>query len=134
MNREVMKVPEQVPKISEAEWEVMNVLWERSPLTASEVIQALQEKTDWKPKTIRTLLDRLVKKEVVGVNQQQKVYTFTPLYSQSECQRAEAKSFLNRIYGGTMKSMLVHFFEEESLTEEEIKELRNMLNEKSDKR
>lgn len=73
-------------------------------------------------------------KEVVGVNQNQKVYTFTPLYSQSECQRAEAKSFLNRIYGGTMKSMLVHFFEEESLTEEEIKELRNMLNEKSDKR
>jgi len=134
MNREVMKVPEQVPKISEAEWEVMNVLWEKSPRTASEVIQALQEKTDWKPKTIRTLLDRLVKKEVVGVSQHQKVYTFTPLYSQSECQRAEAKSFLNRIYGGTMKSMLVHFFEEESLTEEEIKELRNMLNEKSDKR
>lgn len=134
INREVMKVPEQVPKISEAEWEVMNVLWEKSPRTASEVIQSLQEKTDWKPKTIRTLLDRLVKKEVVGVNQHQKVYTFTPLYSQSECQRAEAKSFLNRIYGGTMKSMLVHFFEEESLTEEEIKELRNMLNEKSDKR
>jgi BlaI family penicillinase repressor len=123
----------QVPRISEAEWEVMNVLWEKAPRTASEVIHALQEKTDWKPKTIRTLLDRLVKKQVVGVNQDQKVYTFIPLYTQSECQYAEAQSFLKRIYGGTMKSMLVQFFEEQSITEEEIKELRTILREKSDK-
>ncbi|MFM1653665.1 penicillinase repressor BlaI [Brevibacillus sp. B_LB10_24] len=123
----------QVPRISEAEWEVMNVLWEKAPQTASEVIHVLQEKTDWKPKTIRTLLDRLVKKQVVGVNQDQKVYTFFPLYSQSECQYAEAQSFLQRIYGGTMKSMLVQFFEEQSITEEEIKELRTILSEKTDK-
>ncbi|MFB5675184.1 penicillinase repressor BlaI [Paenibacillus terreus] len=121
----------QVPRISEAEWEVMNVLWEKAPRTASEVIHALQEKTDWKPKTIRTLLDRLVKKEVVGVNQSYKVYAFIPLYTQNECQIAEAKSFLNRIYGGTMKSMLVQFFEEQSITEEEMNELRTILQEKA---
>ncbi|WP_141336770.1 MULTISPECIES: penicillinase repressor BlaI [unclassified Paenibacillus] len=124
----------QVPGISEAEWEVMNVLWEKAPLTANEVIRSLQEKTDWKPKTIRTLLDRLVKKQVVGVNQDQRVYTFIPLYTQSECQRAETQSFLKRIYGGTMKSMLVQFIEEQSMTEEEIKELRSILHEKSEKR
>ncbi|MFD1956849.1 penicillinase repressor BlaI [Paenibacillus thailandensis] len=123
----------QVPRISESEWEVMNVLWDKAPRTASEVIQALQATTDWKPKTIRTLLDRLVKKKVVGVNQDQKVYTFIPLYTQTECQHAEAKSFLNRIYGGTMKSMLVQFFEEESITEEEMKELRALLREKAGK-
>ncbi|MFM9277571.1 penicillinase repressor BlaI [Paenibacillus jiagnxiensis] len=123
----------QVPRISEAEWEVMNVLWEKAPRTANEVTHALQEKTDWKPKTIRTLLDRLVKKEVVSVNQSYKVYTFIPLYTQNECQIAEAKSFLNRIYGGTMKSMLVQFFEEQSITEEEIKELRTILQEKARK-
>ncbi|MCZ8518855.1 MULTISPECIES: penicillinase repressor BlaI [Paenibacillus] len=119
-----------VPSISEAEWEVMNVLWEKAPQTANEVIAALQEKTDWKPKTTRTLLDRLVKKEVVGVHQNQKVYTFFPLYSQSECQLAEAHSFLKRIYGGTLKSMLVQFIEEQPMSEEEIKELRSILHEK----
>jgi len=128
-----MRVSNQVPGISEAEWEVMNVLWEKEPLTANEVIFSLQEKMDWKPKTIRTLLDRLVKKKVVGVNQNQKLYTFFPLYTQGECQKAEAQTFLKRIYGGTMKSMLVQFIEEEELTEEDMNELRSILNEKPKK-
>lgn len=108
----------------------MNILWDQSPQTASEVIRSLQEHSDWKPKTIRTLLDRLVQKNVVGVNREQKVYTFYPLYSQKDCQHAEAESFLKRIYGGTLKSMLVQFIQEDSLTEEDIQELRSMLNEK----
>lgn len=119
-----------VPHISEAEWEVMNALWKKAPLTANEVINSLQERTDWKPKTIRTLLDRLVHKKAVGVNQNQKVYTFFPLYSQDECQRAEAQSFVKRIYGGTLKSMLVQFIQEESLTDDDIKELRSLLDKK----
>ncbi len=119
-----------IPNISESEWEVMNILWHKSPLTANEVIASLQETTDWKPKTIRTLLDRLVHKNVVGVNRNQKVYTFYPLYSQDECQRAETESFVKRIYGGAVKSMLVQFIEEESLTDDDIKELRKILDEK----
>ncbi|KKB35257.1 penicillinase repressor BlaI [Bacillus thermotolerans] len=123
-----------IPNISESEWEVMNVLWKRAPQTANEVISSLQEQTDWKPKTVRTLLDRLVHKKVVGVNKDQRVFTFFPLYSQDECQRAEAQSFIKRIYGGAFKSMLVQFIQEDSLSEEEIKELRSILNEKPKKK
>ncbi|TCP21722.1 BlaI family penicillinase repressor [Scopulibacillus darangshiensis] len=123
-----------LPSISDAEWEVMNVLWEKSPQTASGVISSLQEQTDWKPKTVRTLLDRLAQKKVIGVNKDQKVYTFFPLYSRDECQQAEAKSFIKRIYGGTLKSMLVQFMQEDSLSEEDIKELRSILDEKSEKK
>ncbi|GLO67454.1 MULTISPECIES: penicillinase repressor BlaI [Oceanobacillus] len=123
-----------VPNISEAEWEVMNVLWESSPKTANEVIYSLQKKTEWKAKTVRTLLDRLVKKNVIGVNKNQRIYTFYPLYSQDECQKAEAKSFIQRIYGGTVKSMLVQFMEDDNLSENEIKELREILNDKPNKR
>ncbi|MGY0693750.1 penicillinase repressor BlaI [Virgibacillus sp. FSP13] len=119
-----------VPSISEAEWEVMNVLWEKAPQTANEVFLSLQEQTDWKQKTVRTLLDRLVQKNVIGVNKNQKVYTFFPLFSQDECQRAETKSFVKRIYGGTLKSLLVQFIEEDSLSEQDIKELRSILDEK----
>lgn len=122
-----------IPSISESEWEIMTVLWEEAPVTANDVISTLQERTDWKPKTIRTLLDRLVKKNVVGVNKEQRIYTFFPLYSQDECQHAEAESFVKRIYGGTLKSMLVQFIQEDSLSEEDIQELRSILDPKQKK-
>lgn len=123
-----------IPNISESEWEVMHVLWKKAPQTASEIISALQKHTDWKKKTVRTLLDRLTQKKVVGVNKEQRVYTFFPLYSQDECQRAEAQSFVKRIYGGTLKSMLVQFIQEDSLSEEDIKDLRSILDEKTQKK
>jgi BlaI family penicillinase repressor len=126
-------VSKKIPNISEAEWEIMTVLWKESPLTANDVISTLQERTDWKPKTVRTLLDRLVKKNVVGVNKEQRVFTFFPLYSQDECQHAEAESFVKRIYGGALKSMLVQFIQEDSLSEGDIKELRSILDPKQKK-
>ncbi|MEH6945102.1 penicillinase repressor BlaI [Bacillus sp. JJ722] len=124
----------EIPNISESEWEVMNVLWKKAPQTANDVISSLQEQTDWKPKTIRTLLDRLVHKKVIDVNKDQRVYTFFPLYSQDECQRVEVQSFIKRIYGGALKSMLVQFIQEDSLSEEDIRELRSILNEKPKKK
>lgn len=122
-----------IPNISESEWEIMTVLWKEAPLTANEIISNLQERTDWKPKTIRSLLDRLVKKNAVGVNKEQRIYTFYPLYTQDECQHAEAESFVKRIYGGTLKSMLVQFIQEDSLSDEDIKELRSILDPKPKK-
>lgn len=122
-----------IPSISESEWEIMNVLWDKAPQTANDIILSLQESTDWKPKTIRTLLDRLVQKDVVGVNKDQRVYTFYPLYTQEECQRAETESFIKRIYGGTMKSMLVQFIHEDTLSDDDINELRTILNKKPKK-
>lgn len=75
-----------------------------------------------------------MQKGVAGVNKELRVYTFYPLYSQDECQRAEAESFIKRIYGGTVKSMLVQFIEEDSLSEEEIEELKSILDEKPKKK
>ncbi|WP_347939580.1 penicillinase repressor BlaI [Peribacillus simplex] len=122
-----------IPSISESEWEIMNVLWDKAPQTANDIIGSLQESTHWKPKTIRTLLDRLVQKDVVGVNKNLRVYTFYPLYTLEECQRAETESFLNRIYGGTLKSMLVQFIQEDTLSDDDINELRFILNKKPKK-
>jgi BlaI family transcriptional regulator, penicillinase repressor len=122
-----------IPSISESEWEIMNVLWDKAPQTANDIIFSLQESTDWKPKTIRTLLDRLVQKDVVGVNKNLRVYTFCPLYTQEECQRVETESFIKRIYGGTLKSMLVQFIQEDTLSDDDINELRLILNKKPKK-
>lgn len=122
-----------IPSISESEWEIMNVLWDKAPQTANDIIFSLQESTDWKPKTIRTLLDRLVQKDVVGVNKNLRVYTFYPLYTQEKYQRAETESFIKRIYGGTLKSMLVQFIQEDTLSDDDINELRSILNKKPKK-
>ncbi len=133
MKMEGRNMEKNIPSISESEWEIMNVLWDKAPQTANDIILSLQESTDWKPKTIRTLLDRLVQKDVVGVNKDQRVYTFYPFYSQEECQRAETESFIKRIYGGTMKSMLVQFIHEDTLSDDDINELRTILNKKPKK-
>ncbi|GAA0614799.1 BlaI/MecI/CopY family transcriptional regulator [Virgibacillus siamensis] len=123
-----------IPTISESEWEVLKVLWTKAPQTANDIIATLQAQTNWKPKTVRTLLDRLTKKEVVGVNKEQRVYTFYPLFSQDECQRAKTESFVKRFYDGTLKSMLVQFIQDEDLSEEDIHELKTILDKKNRKK
>ncbi|WP_028550616.1 penicillinase repressor BlaI [Paenibacillus sp. UNC451MF] len=120
-----------IPQISDAEWEVMKVLWSKSPSSANEVIEALEDQTDWKPKTIRTLLNRLVQKQAISYSQEGKVYAYFPLVSEDECVRSETASFLKRIYGGAFKPLLVNFLKEEKLSPEEIKELKNILDDKS---
>lgn len=120
-----------VPHITDAEWEVMKVLWNESPRTANEVIDAMQERTEWKPKTIRTLLNRLAQKQAISFTQENRVYAYFPLVSEGECVKSETQSFLKRIYGGAFKPMLVNFLKEEQLSEEDIKELRDMLDGKT---
>jgi len=119
-----------LPKISEAEWEVMRVLWARSPRSANEVIEALDPLTHWKPKTIRTLINRLVKKEALGFEKDGREHRYYPRIKESECVRAESRSFLKRVYGGAAAPMLVNLLQDEALSPEEISELRRLLDER----
>ncbi len=122
-----------VPKISEAELEIMKVLWEKAPLTANEVIEKLESKMDWNPKTIRTLINRLVQKEAVSYHQGKgRMYEYYPLVSQDRFVQVETKSFLKRFYGASLKPLLVNFLKEEKLSSEDIKELKLILEEKSE--
>ncbi len=120
-----------VPHISDAEWEVMKVLWAKTPCTANEVIEALEVRTDWKPKTVRTLLNRLAQKQAISYSQENRVYAYFPLVSEDECVKSETQSFLKRIYGGAFKPLLVNFLKEEQLSAEDIKELKNILEDKT---
>ncbi|AJS60989.1 BlaI/MecI/CopY family transcriptional regulator [Paenibacillus sp. IHBB 10380] len=121
-----------VPHISDAEWEVMKILWAKTPCTANEVIEALEGQTDWKPNTIRTLLNRLAQKQAISYSQKNRVYAYFPLVSEDECVKSETKSFLKRIYGGAFKPLLVNFLKEEQLSPEDIKELKNILDDKTE--
>ncbi|WP_338075676.1 BlaI/MecI/CopY family transcriptional regulator [Chengkuizengella sediminis] len=121
-----------LPKISEAEWKIIKVLWRNSPLTSSEIIDALKKETSWSPKTIHTLISRLVKKEAIGVKKESRLNSFFPLVTEDECKRVETKSFLEKVYSGSVKMLLANFIKDEKLSQNEIEELKLILEEKKD--
>ena len=116
------------PRISEAEWEVMKVLWKTSPKTANEIVNELKGKTHWKRETIRTLINRLVQKKALGFEKKGRQYNYFPHLTEAEGIRAEAESFVKRIGGGSIEPMLAAFVEEKQLSAEKIERLKRILN------
>src|SRR5580704_5846577 len=114
----------QVPVISESEWKVMKVLWATSPLTAMEIINALAGTEDWHPNTVKTLLSRLHKKKAVGVEKQKNLYIYRPLVSEADCVKTESDSFLDRVFGGSVKPLLLHFVDKQRLSSQDLDGLR----------
>ncbi|MCE0523117.1 MAG: BlaI/MecI/CopY family transcriptional regulator [Methylacidiphilales bacterium] len=123
----------QNPNISEAEWEVMEILWRRSPLTALEVVQELAPHKHWKDQTIRTMLGRLVRKKALTFRADGKIYFYRPLVTREHCVRVESRSFLDRVFGGAAKPLLAQMVQEARLSREEIAELKRLLTEKEKK-
>src|SRR4051812_40463984 len=110
-------------KISPAEWEVLNVVWERAPVSAPEVAAALAQHQEWHPKTVLTFLTRLVDKEILEVRRDGKLNLYTPLLSRQQCIRDESETFLQRVFRGATAPLLAHFVEHAELTEAEIADL-----------
>ena len=120
----------QIPKISASEWQIMKLLWAKSPSTANEIVKALSATTAWKPKTIKTLINRLVKKQALGYEKKGRQYHYYPLVDKAECIGTESRSFLKRVYDGATKPMLASFLENEDLSPKDIKDLKQILNRK----
>jgi BlaI family penicillinase repressor len=126
-----MKRPlDSVPRISEAEWLVMQVLWTKSPASAKDLVAALQAKTRWNPKTVLSLINRLIAKGAVGVVKESRAHQYYPNVSERECVRTESRAFRERVFGGAIQPMLAHFVQETKLSEEDIAELRRILDQK----
>ncbi len=117
-----------IPRISETEWEVMKVAWAKAPCTAGEIIEVLVRRdASWHPKTIKTFLGRLVRKGVLGFQKEGRAYVYRPLLAEKECVAAASESFLERVFGGSLKPMLAQFVERRKLSAEEIRELKKLL-------
>lgn len=116
------------PDISESEWTVMEVLWETAPKTASEVTKTLRPTMSWAENTVRTLLTRLVEKGALSTAENASgTRTYSPAVKREACVRAESQSFLDRVFGGAAKPLLVHFAQNSKLTPEEVGELKKIL-------
>lgn len=112
--------------ISESEWRVMKILWRSYPLTLPEILDRLQE-TGWSKTTIQTYLARLVKKGALSTKRQGKGYLYYPAVSESDCQLAESRSFLSRVYNGSLTRMVMGFVNSGNLSQEELDELKKLI-------
>jgi BlaI family transcriptional regulator, penicillinase repressor len=119
------------PKISEAEWEIMKVLWDDSPKSANEVAEAVSKRKDWNYLTVRTLLYRLVKKGILKADTSTKLILFSPTVSKDECALSESQSFLHRVFNGEKSPLLAHLVKHEILTSDDLKELKKILSKKT---
>jgi len=116
------------PRISETEWEVMRVLWNEAPLSSSEVVAALQaEDSSWHPKTVKTLLGRLVKKGALDYEQDGRAYLYRPLVTEEQSVGNASDSFLRRVFDNSVGELMVHFARNRKLSKNDIKELKEIL-------
>src|SRR4051812_11888323 len=122
-----------LPDISDAEWDVMKVVWDHGPLSSGEVVKHLAGERHWKPRTVKTLLARLVQKGAVAAAAEQGGGRF--LYSakvgRELLSRREAKSFLARVFDGALAPALVHLVQEARLTPRQIAELKKILDQEA---
>ncbi len=116
-----------LPQISEAEYEVMKVVWKYAPISTNEITDRLTQTTTWRPKTIQTLIKRLVTKGALTYEKQSRVFVYTPLIDEKEYIGQESHSFLERYYDGDITAMLSAYIENDKLSESEIDTLRSLL-------
>lgn len=122
-----------IPRISESEWEVMKLLWNKKTLTSDEIINDLADKNNWSKQTIKTFITRLNKKGAIYYEKVGRSYNYYPALNEEECKKEENKSFLKRVYDGSLRILFSNFIEQENLTEKDIEELENMLKDKKQK-
>jgi BlaI family penicillinase repressor len=120
---------ENLPRISDAEWTVLKTVWRLKTPTARDVVEQLKDEADWKPKTIHTLLGRLVQKGALAAEKSGREYVFKPLVSERQCRLSASRLFLDKVFDGEIAPFLACFLEHKKLSRKEIQELKSILEE-----
>jgi predicted transcriptional regulator len=113
--------------ISEAESVVMDVLWQRQPCAAEDVVAALADTQDWQEATIKTLLNRLLKKGAVTASKDGRRYLYTATVQRGDWVLGESQGLLERLFDGRVAPLVAHFSEHRKLSKKDIAELRALL-------
>ena len=121
-------------QISEAESRVMQVLWERGPSTADDVMQALSGVSDWQDATVKTLLNRLLKKGALAANAEGRRYRYRPLLAREAYVLEESRSLVERLFDGRIAPLVAHFSRHGQLDADDIAELRRLIEDIDDER
>jgi predicted transcriptional regulator len=122
----------QTPPISEAEAIVMQALWKKSPLSAEDVTSILANKQDWQEATIKTLLNRLLKKGAINAIKEGRRFLYTPVLQREQWIQTESKGFLDRMFDGKLSPLVAHFSQGKQLSKQDIAELKRLIEELGD--
>lgn len=114
-------------KLSDSEWQIMNALWHKHPATAREVQENLPGDTKWAYTTIKTMLTRLVNKKVVSESKTGNTSVYEPLLDSSQARRSAMRTLIDQVFQGAIEPMLGLMAEEKTLTEEQRKRLKELL-------
>lgn len=120
--------------LSDGEWKIMKLLWESSPYTLGELAKALESDTGWTRPTVFVMLKRLIAKGAVRVDETVGVHAYYPVIQRCDVAPAETESFLNRVYDGSVGMLFTALTERKSLSDREIAELRQILDDAEKKR
>jgi predicted transcriptional regulator len=118
--------------VSEAEAVVMEVLWRMAPRSAEEILAEVGPAQGWQEGTVKSLLNRLLKKKAVKAEKDGRRYLYTPLLSREKYVSQESKGLLDRLFDGRVAPLVAHFSEQRKLTKKDIAELRKLLKEFDD--
>jgi len=124
-----MDMVKKVPSISSAELKVLKILWEDSPLTASQIVNLLEGVESWSNRTVKSLINRLLKKKAISYNQDRNRYLYYPLLKKNDYLHTTSNSFINRLFGGKISPLVAHFVKQEKISKDDLQELKAILQE-----
>ncbi len=116
-------------RISDAEFAIMEVLWDQAPLTATDVAARIPVDRDWSLTTVKTLLSRLLAKAAVGHSQDGRRFLYSPLVERADYVTGESQRLVDRLFGGKFMPLVAHIAEQEALSDDDIAEIERILRE-----
>ena len=118
--------------ISDAESVVMEALWRDHPRSADDIIEEVAEANNWSAMTVRTLLNRLLKKEAISAARTGRKYVYTPLLARTDYVHEKSQGLIDQLFDGQLAPLVSHFSERQSLTADDIKALKRLIEELPD--
>jgi BlaI family penicillinase repressor len=118
--------------ISQAESVVMEVLWRMSPIATEDVMAGLEPDGKWQESTVKTLLNRLLKKGAISARKDGRRYLYSPVLKRKQWLSEESTGFLNRLFGGRVAPLVAHFSSQRKLSKKDIADLKHLIQELDD--
>jgi len=115
------------PDISNAEFDVLDALWDDYPATSNDIIDRLRQHKDWHEKTVKTLLGRLVKKGVLDYEKHERKYLYRPLIAREDYTKKETETFVSRLFKGKIAPMVAGFANQNTLSKQDVEELKTLI-------
>jgi BlaI family penicillinase repressor len=120
---------EPIPSISDAEWVVMAEFWRLGKATAREIVTALEGRQEWKPRTVQSLINRLVGKGALTFEQHGREYIYRAAVEESRCVHEASRTFVDRVFSGKLAPLLACFLDREKISKGELEEIRKLIEE-----